>query len=210
MRFLTNIFGKKKELQDTENICNKDDEVTIEECNNRLNEIKKTLVEVRENNKKIAEDVRINKIAKTAIPMANYRLDELRKYNTQMESATTPEILSNSKGIIDLHVLWFVEQEELYPNAPWLMVGGANNMLDRVRCRYNELLYGLAESEFNRYKIVIQQFVTNNARTKETEVIFSEIENLRGFVDTTASNYVECFDSLNNLHSQIEDLFSVL
>jgi hypothetical protein len=32
-----------------------------------------------------------------------------------------------------VHIAWFVEQEGEYPNAPWNMVGGALNMLERVK-----------------------------------------------------------------------------
>ncbi len=177
---------------------------SIEDANRQLAELRNKVKTI----KQTVRNVTITEAAEYCLPMANFRLEELRKYNAKLESSPTPEILTFCLANMEANIAWFAEQEELYPNAPWLMVGGAKPMLDKVKCRYNELLYGLAETSFNRYKIVVKELITEEARTEETEIIFSEIESLRGFVDTAASNYAECFESLNNLHSQVEDIYS--
>lgn len=177
---------------------------SIEDANRQLAELRNKVKTI----KQTVRNVTITEAAEYCLPMANFRLEELRKYNAKLESSPTPEILTFCLANMEANIAWFAEQEELYPNAPWLIVGGAKPMLDKVKCRYNELLYGLAETSFNRYKIVVKELITEEARTEETEIIFSEIESLRGFVDTVASNYAECFESLNNLHSQIEDIYS--
>lgn len=177
---------------------------SIEEANRQLAELRDRVRTIKQSVRNIA----ITEAAEYCLPMANLRLDELRKYNAKLESSPTPEILTSCLANMEANIAWFAEQEELYPNAPWLMVGGAKSMLDKVKCRYNELLYGLAKTSFDRYKIVINELITEDTKTEETEIMFSQIESLRGFVDTTASNYSECFEGLNNLHNQVEDLYS--
>lgn len=196
MKFINRLFN----VQSEEN--NKSQ--SIEDANQQLAELRNKVKTIKQS----VRNITITEAAEYCLPMANFRLEELRKYNTKLESSPTPEILTSCLANMEANIAWFAEQEELYPNAPWLMVGGAKPMLDKVKCRYNELLYGLAETSFNRYKIVVKELITEEARTEETEIMFSQIESLRGFVDTAASNYAECFESLNNLHSQVEDIYS--
>ena len=196
MKWVKRLFSVKSEANNKSQ--------SIEEANRQLAELRDRVRTIKQSVRNIA----ITEAAEYCLPMANLRLDELRKYNAKLESSPTPEILTSCLANMEANIAWFAEQEELYPNAPWLMAGGAKSMLDKVKCRYNELLYGLAKTSFDRYKIVINELITEDTKTEETEIMFSQIESLRGFVDTTASNYSECFEGLNNLHNQVEDLYS--
>lgn len=138
----------------------------------------------------------------------NYRLDDLRKQNKILETAKTPEILSNCLSIMEDHIEWFIEQEKEVPNAPWLFIGGANNMLKKVRDRYNAMIYRLAEESFNDYAIRIKEVVSSDMKDDLTTITFEEIDKLRGWVNTKADNYEECFTGLNELHNKVEILYS--
>ena len=153
---------------------------------------------------------KIRDAAEWAIPVVNNRLDELKKYNKAFESAPTPEILSNCLEAMELHIQWFVEQEEEYPTAPWLMAGGGKQMRINLKNRYNELLYSLVNRAFVSYKTKITELVLDDNKQKETEIILTDIDNIRRYIDTGAGNYKEIFDNLNELHFQVEEIFSNL
>lgn len=175
-----------------------------EEIRRGLSEIREKLASVR----KTRQEAAVKLAAEDCIPYATMLLQEIKAYNSKLEASPTPEILANNKEALLSLLPWFVEQEELYPGAPWLLVGGAVNMQDRVKCRYNELLYNFGEKGLNRYKAIFPELVTEEARYEETEIIFSTIEDLRRWVDTTASNSSLCLQELNDLHNEVEDIYS--
>lgn len=176
----------------------------------QLTDIKNKVAEIREMNENIAEQNKINDASEYSVPMANYRLDDLRKQNKILETAKTPEILSNCLSMMEDHIEWFIEQEKEAPNAPWLLVGGANNMLKKVRDRYNTMIYRLAKESFNDYAIKIKEVVSSDMKDELTTITFEEINKLRGWVNTTSNNFEECFTELNELHGKVEDLYSNL
>lgn len=181
---------------------------SIEEAQNQLADIKNKVSEIKKLNEGIAEQNKINEASEYSVPMANYRLDDLRKQNKILETAKTPEILSNCLAIMEDHIEWFIDQEKEVPNAPWLLVSGAKNMLKKVRDRYNEMIYRLAEESFNDYAIKIKEVVSSEMKDELTTITFEEIDKLRGWVNTKADNYEVCFTELNELHNKIEVLYS--
>lgn len=185
-----------------------DKKQSIEEAQNLLADIKNKVAEIRKKNEDIAGQNKINGASEYSVPMANYRLEDLRTQNQILETAKTPEILSNCSAIMEDHIEWFIGQEKEVPNAPWLLVGGANNMLKKVRDRYNEMIYRLAEEVFNDYTIKIKEVVSSDMKDELTTLTFEEIDKLRGWVNTKADNYKECFTGLNELHNKVEVLYS--
>lgn len=195
---------KKQEALSTEI----DKSQSIEEAQKQLTDIKNKVAEIRKMNENITEQNKINDASECSVPMANYRLDDLRKHNQILETAKTPEILSNCLSMMEDHIEWFIEQEIEGSKAHWLLVGGANNMLKKVRDRYNTMIYRLAEEAFNDYAIKIKEVVSSDMKDELTTVTFEEIDRLRGWVNTKADNYEECFTELNELHDKVEVLYS--
>ena len=205
MGLLGKIFGKGK---NTNNDIEVSQEISLENSQQKLTEIQEKVAEIRKNNERIKQDLRIKEAAVSAIPLAEYHLNELTKYNHTLETAKLPEILSSCENNIKQLLEWFVLQENEYPNATWLLVGGASNMIKKVENRYNEMLLRLAKENFDSYRIKMLEFITEDVKTEHTEIIFSWIDELRGWIDTKAENQQECFNSLNEIHYQVEEIFS--
>jgi hypothetical protein len=182
--------------------------LNIEESKKQLEEIKKKVENVRKNTEKIALQVKIQNAAKQTIPMAKFRLEELRRHNNNLEKGQTPEILENSVMNIISNLEWFVEQEKEYPGAPWLITNNPSKLIEDAKNRYNQMLLRLASSSFHRYEIVMVELVTEVKKTEHTQIIFETIDELRGFADTNAQNYKQLFKELDDLHFQVEEIYS--
>ena len=141
--------------------------------------------------------------------MAESRLKYLKFENENMERRQTPEIISNSKNNIEEHLFWFIEQERKFPNAPWLLVGRATNMLSQLKNRHNELLYLLCKDNFEEYKILIKEVFTEEAKNELTINMLQRIENIRLHIDIKADNHKEYFDLLNDIHYNVEEIYSI-
>jgi len=169
---------------------------------------RKKLEDIKKATEAIGMQRKINKEANTAIPIAENRLKYIKFENENMERRQTPEIVSNCKNNIEEHLSWFVEQEKEYPSAHWLIVGGAEKMIIKLKNRHNELLYLICKDSFDRYKITIKEVFTESAKDELTVNMLQGIENIRLFIDTKAENSKECFDSLKDIHFQVEELYS--
>lgn len=118
--------------------------------------------------KRLIAELKWKTDAPRILPMAKFRLEEMRKYSKDMESALTPEILETCRANIINHLKWFAKQEMDYPGAPWLLDDGAVTLAKKTKNRYNELLYMLSVVEYG-YEI-------------------------KGFLDRSADNYLQIND----------------
>jgi hypothetical protein len=199
------LFGKREEIE--EPITSHIDEAETDFVS-EIEELQEELRKVKEGRKKIDEAIKLKEAERAAIPIAAVRISEIIEYNKTLESIRMPEILESSKANIEAHLNWFAKQEELYPNATWLLNSGAKNFIIDTKNKYNVMLYNIAEEEFNRFKIIMPELFTEVSKRQRVDAIFSLIERLRGFVDVKAENYKECFNELNALHYQVEELYS--
>jgi hypothetical protein len=176
----------------------------LEESQKTLEDVRKMVNEIRNQ----VDDFKIQAAANDAIPMCNYHLDELKQLNATLETAKEFMILDSCKSNMFVHLEWFVEQEKEYPNAPWNMVGGALNMIEKVKNRYNERIYLIVKESFEYYKSIISNRISDYDKDWETESMFTQIQTAQGYVDKQALNHQECFDDLTDFHNKVEDLFS--
>jgi hypothetical protein len=199
-------FFKKKVENNTHNInIQSNQEInTIENAYKQLEDVKNSVEEVR----KTVNSFKIQSAAIESIPMCNYHLDELKKLNNTLETNKEPTILESCMRNMIVHITWFVEQENEYPNAPWNMVGGALDMIEKVKNRYNEILYLIVKELFEDYKLKMSKQISEFKKNLETEIIFEHIQYYEGFIEKTARNHQECLDSFNEFHNGVEDLFS--
>jgi tetratricopeptide (TPR) repeat protein len=192
---------KKKNVTKYYSIQKDTTEISVEDSKKILEDAHKTI----ENVKNLVEEYKIQTESEYTIPIVNYRLDELKKLNQTFETAEEPLILESCKSNMIVHVEWFVKEEKKYSNEPpWQMVGGAVNMIEKIKIRYNERLYMVVKESFDNYMSKLER-LSEHDKELEIEGMLSMIQLFRGHIDTTAKNYKKCYDSLNEFYNQVEN-----
>jgi hypothetical protein len=135
--------------------------------------------------------------------MVKYRLDELKKLNKTFKTAKEPAILESCKSNMIEHVEWFMEEENR-EHALFALAGGASNILEKIKNRYNERLYSIVKESFDIYKAIMSApaFIYNI--DLETEKIITQIQTFKGFMEKTAENYQEYADAFKKFSDDIE------
>ncbi len=95
---------------------------------------------------RIINELKWKKVAVSKIPYSKQILQQLDLCNKDFEKALTPEKLESCKEQLLVLLNWFIKEEKDYPDAPWLLVGGASQMENKVYNRHNELLYKMAKT----------------------------------------------------------------
>lgn len=120
--------------------------------------------------RKLVNELKWKRVAPQILPIAEQYLKEIQTINNNLEQGNTPEQLESYKEQLLVLLQWFVNQEQEYPDAPWLIQGTAIAMLPNVRNRYNERIYDLAKRFYGK------------------EII--------GFIDKQAENYIQVEDAI--------------
>lgn len=161
MKWIKSLFGKQEEIrQDV--IISKDlsqeskQDMSIEQAQQVLN-----------NAQRLVNELKWKNDAPQILPIAQQYLKELQAINTNFEDCKTPEQLESCKEQLLVILQWFVKQEQKYPDAPWLIQGTAVAMRNKVRIRYNELIYNLAKKYYGKSIIgFIDKSADNYEQTK--------------------------------------------
>jgi len=182
-------------------------DLSIEESYKRLEEIKNSIAEIRKMREKAQ---RITVLPAHIYEAALSYIEMMKRNNDSMEKMQTPEIVENSKNVIENYLNWFIDIEMEYPYAPTMFKDGAEVIKAQLKNRYNELLYIMAKKSFNEYKIRAAELVSEEAKYEETEYLFGYIDGLRRLIDIQAGNYNHYFAALNEIHYKVEETFSDL
>lgn len=127
---------------------------------------------------RLINELKWKRVAITKIPYSKQILQQLDLRNKDFESALTPERLESCREQLLEFLNWFVKEEKDYPDAPWLLSGGANNMIAKVHNRHNELLYKIAKTLWGKGIIgFLDKRASNYSQVKEA------IEKEDGFDD---------------------------
>jgi hypothetical protein len=180
---------------------------SIEDSEKELEEIRKTMEDVRSATEAFKLQASVEKY-RDKTPSAMKNLDVLKEWNTKMETTTEVRELLRCKENIFKLLDKFARYEILYPDSPFLLVNGAETMKSKFLIRFNEMVYRVAQSQLETYKTKLNILVQHSAKERKTISFFKMLDDLRDMVIIEASNSNECFNSLNEIHYQVEDLFS--
>ena len=183
MNWIKKLFGKKEKKQAVVT-TEVQTESTIEHTQ-----------QILDNAHKLINELKWREVAQKNIPIAEKILKEIQTINNLFEQAKTPEQLESYKEQLLALLCWFIQQEQEYPDAPWLLkgVGTATKMLSKVRSQYNSLLLNLA---VNVYKEDLQGYIDLAATNGHLTRI--EMGNALGFNGDIDEDLLEKTASLNN------------
>ncbi|MDR1459781.1 MAG: hypothetical protein LBI60_06175 [Bacteroidales bacterium] len=142
------------------------------------------------------------------IPIASQNLSLLEKCDISILKTNDIDVLYLQYTAGLEFIRWFLSEETLYPDAPYLLSGGAENYLINFKEQYNEMIFRVAGYHLVKYKHKFHELYTVNARQTHTQKMFIKLDQLNQMVVMDAKNGDLIMENLNDYHSQVEDLFS--
>jgi hypothetical protein len=105
-------------------------------------------------------------------------------------------------------IRWFIKEEALFPEAPYLLKYGSERFLDDFRDQFNDAIIRITSNHLIKYKQKFYELYTSKARQAHTQRMFIELDTLREMIDIQAHNFQSTFEALKEYHDQVENMFS--
>lgn len=200
--------GEEKQHNENSSIEFETEESRIKDAHNRLSELKNGLEELKSNRLKIQLKLDYQEMLEEYEQLSKSHMRNIKETVQIMKVSNIPEDIEKCHYSILNSLNWFLGQENLYPEAPWLMASNVQKFIDLAKTDYNARLMNLAANEISKYKLKVIELATNEAKHGLTYSTLSYLEGLRVVVDATATNNKECFKYINEAQYEVEDFYS--
>ena len=130
----------------------------------------------------------------------------IKKCYSTIEKTNNIDILCEQKRIADSLYEWFAQSTERNNAFYYLFSHDIEEEIKRFGSHFNNMICRMTRLCFINYKIKYEKLILDKAKHNVTQKALVDLDTLREFVDMKADNYIECFNSIDDVNHKIKEM----
>jgi hypothetical protein len=135
------------------------------------------------------------------------RLRIMNESSQIIENTNNIETLIGRKQDIEEHLDWFDALEK--EASPLSLDGGVAATRIKLNKRINEMIYRIAKTAIDLYKLKMDQLKTEDSKKQNTIKTFEFLDRCKSVLIQGVENYEEASAELESFRQSVEDLYSI-
>lgn len=185
----------------------------IDKYNNELAKaINLKKIELQRNNELILsrENLKLREEYSFKIPIAENNIKTLKSNISKIDKTNDIDVLQAWHKSNNEIIRWFMNEEAMYPNVPYLLENGAENFSITYKKRYNDNIVRIAGHHFARYRASFIGLQTVKARLTHTNRMLILLDTFRVIIAVDVDNTDFSLDTINEYYKQTNEMLSTL